>query len=128
MKNIEIVILANSIKHHQHCVAGKAFSNGKWIRPVSNINGSELSHDQAKCKNPHGKFKVKPLQKVLMSFIEHAPLPHQPENFVIDGTEWKQNYKIADTELGNYLDNPDDLWGGGLTEFVTQISFLVILL
>lgn len=111
MKNVEIVIFANSLKHHQHCVAGKCISSGNWIRPVADQNGSELSNEQAKCLNPHGTFSVKPLQKVIMSFSEHVPLAHQPENYLIDGSKWLQNYKIPDVALNHYLDNPKDLWG-----------------
>ena len=111
MNNIELVIFANSVKHHQHCVAGKCLKTGRWIRPVSDRNGSELAHDQAKCHNPHGAFNVKPLQKVLMNFTAHAPLAHQPENYVIDGSIWRQNYTINDEDLNNYLDHPTDIWG-----------------
>lgn len=111
MKNIEVIILANSVKHSQHCVAGKCFRTGQWIRPVSDRNGAELSHAQSKCQNPHGAFNVKPLQKVLMNFSVHTPLPHQPENYIIDDSIWRQNYKINEEELNNYLDNPVDIWG-----------------
>lgn len=111
MNNIEIIILANSLKHHQHCVAGKYIQTGQWVRAVSNAEGAELTHDQAKCQNPHGTYNVKPLQKVLMNFSSHAPLKHQPENYVIDGSRWQQKYKLADEELRNYLDSPDNLWG-----------------
>ncbi len=47
-----------------------------------------------------------------MSFRAHAPLAHQPENYVIDGSTWRQNYKIPDEELNHYLDQPNDVWGG----------------
>ena len=111
MKNIEVVILANSLKHHQHCIAGKCTSSGRWIRPVSNNNGAELNDAQAKCENRYGVFNVKPLQKVIMNFSNHAPLPHQPENYVIDGSVWKQKFNISEEELSRYIDNPSDLWG-----------------
>jgi len=111
MKNIEVVILANSVKHNQHCVAGKCVTNGQWIRPVSNIHGAELSHTQAQCKNPYGTFNVKPLQKVYMGLSTHAPLSHQPENYLIDCSVWRQNYRIPNQDLDQYLDEPDDLWG-----------------
>ncbi|MFC0338368.1 hypothetical protein SAMN05421848_3140 [Kushneria avicenniae] len=111
MNNVEIVILANSVKHQQHCVAGKCTATGQWVRPVSNENGAELSHEEALCQNPHGTFNVKPLQKVFMSFSAYAPLVHQPENYVIDGSTWRQNYRISDDELSQHLDQPDDIWG-----------------
>lgn len=111
MNNIEIVILANSVKHYQHCVAGKCTATGQWVRPVSNANGAELSHAQAQYQNPHGIFNVKPMQKVLMCFSAHVPLAHQPENYVIDGSMWRQKYRISDSELNQYLDQPDNIWG-----------------
>lgn len=107
----EVVILANSIKHKQHCVAGKCFKTKKWIRPVSNQQGAELKHEQAKYENPFGQFSVKPLQRILMTFSEHVPLMHQPENYLVDGNLWKQNYAIKQADLVDYLDNPKDLWG-----------------
>lgn len=111
MTQAEIVVLANSIKHGQHCVAGKCLNTGSWIRPVSNEQGAELSHEQAQYQNPYGTYGVKPLQKIRMGFSQHVPLPHQPENYLIDGNVWQQNYSIGAAELPNYLDTPSDLWG-----------------
>jgi len=111
MAQAEIIVLANSVKHGQHCVAGKCLNTGKWIRPVSNAQGAELNHEQAKCQNPYGMYGVKPLQKIRMGFSQHVPLPHQPENYLIDGNLWQQNYSIGVGDLPNYLDEPDDLWG-----------------
>ena len=111
MSQTEIVILANSVKHGQHCVAGKCMNTGRWIRPVSNAQGAELSHEQAKYQNPYGTYAVKPLQKIRMGFSQHVPLPHQPENYLIDGNLWQQNYSIGLGDLPNYLDQPVDIWG-----------------
>lgn len=111
MDQVEVVVFANSIKHGQHCVAGKCASTGRWIRPVSNQQGAELSHEQAKYKNVYGVYGVRPLQKILMGFSQHVPLPHQPENFLIDGNQWHQNYSIRLENLSDYLDEPVDLWG-----------------
>lgn len=113
MIQVEIVILANSIKHGQHCVAGKCMNTGRWIRPVSNPQGAELSHEQAKCQNPYGTYGVKPLQKVQMGLSQHVPLPHQPENYLIDGNLWTQNFSIGLGDLSHHLDQPADIWGQG---------------
>lgn len=111
MPQSEVVVLANSIKHGQHCVAGKCINTGQWIRPVSDLQGRELSHQQARIQNPHGTFNVKPLQKVRIGLDQHAPLPHQPENYLIDNTAWVQNYSFSSDQLHTLLDSPVNLWG-----------------
>lgn len=122
MPQTEIVVLANSVKHGQHCVAGKCLNTGGWVRPVSNEHGGELSQDQAKYQNPYGTFDVKPLQKIRMGFSQHVPLPHQPENYLIDGNLWQQNYSIEMAELPNHIDQPADLWGEGNRVQYAQIT------
>jgi len=106
-----IVILANSVKHHQHCVAGKCLSSRQWVRPVSTLEGAELTRDQSTYTNPHGNFIVKPKQKIEMDLVSPVPLINQPENFLISGQRWVQRYKIDDNELTGFLDNPVNLWG-----------------
>lgn len=105
-----IVILANSVKHNQHCIAGKDIVTKDWIRPVSNANGSELTHDQIVCENPYGKFPIKVMQKVEIEFSQIAPLVNQPENYIITDTIWLQRYNLGRNELDSYLDNPEILW------------------
>jgi len=111
MINKTIVILANSVKHHQHCVAGKCLSSRQWIRPVSTLEGAELTHDQSTYTNPYGNYIVRPKQKIEMILISSVPLINQPENFLISEQRWIQRYKIDDSELTGFLDNPVNLWG-----------------
>lgn len=110
-QSIQAVIFANSIKHGQHCVAGKTLDGKHWVRPVSDSDGKELTHTQAKCRNPHGTFNVKPLQKVTIGLSGHVPLINQPENYLIDDSVWQQNYTLDHHHIINYLDHPSDLWG-----------------
>lgn len=112
MNNI-IVVFANSVKHGKHCVAGKDIVTKKWYRPVSSEDGAELSGEQIRYANKFGKYSVKPLQKIEMSFLRHVPLMHQPENYLISNNEWQQKYSINIQEVAQYLDNPVDLWGCG---------------
>jgi hypothetical protein len=112
-QSIQTVIFANSIKHGQHCVAGKTLDGKHWVRPVSDRCGKELTHSQAKCRNPHGTFNVKPLQKVTIGLSAHAPLINQPENYLIDDSIWQQNFTLGGNDIVNYLDHPSDLWGKG---------------
>lgn len=123
MPKFELVILANSIKHNQHCVAGKCTRTGQWVRPVADQNGGALSHDQAKCRNKYGLFNVKPMQKVIMNLPTHAPLQNQPENYIRDNSDWQQNFKIEDRELPIFLDDPDSLWGAGDSVPYVNIEF-----
>jgi hypothetical protein len=70
MSQVEIIVLANSVKHNQHCVAGKLLDNSQWVRPVSNPQGGELSDEQARIQNPHGIFYVK---REFNSEVQHSP-------------------------------------------------------
>ncbi len=45
MSRYKIIILANSVKHRQYCVAGKLTDWSQWIRLVSDENGTELYHE-----------------------------------------------------------------------------------
>ncbi len=110
MKKV-IAVFANSIKHHKHCVAGKDVATNEWVRAVSDANGTELTDDQCKSANPHGEFRAKPLQKIEMEFVAHAPLLHQPENFVISNARWQQKYTLKPDEITAFLDHPETLWG-----------------
>lgn len=106
-----VVILANSVKHGKHCVAGKCINSKKWIRPVSNMDGKELNNNQASYSNKYGTFIVKPMQKIEMNLGKHVPLVNQPDNYVISDTRWNQRYKIENSELEYFLDHPKTLWG-----------------
>lgn len=114
--NKTLIIFANSVKHHQHCVAGKDILTKEWIRPVGDKNGCELKDEQTKYQNPHGKYLVKPLQKMNIEFLQKAPLKHQPENYIISNKIWEQNYKIEREEIENFLDNPSNLWLDGISK------------
>lgn len=117
-----VVILANSIKHGKHCVAGKCVDTNKWIRPVADMSGKELDDKQSSYSNKYGTFIVKPMQKIQMSLEKHAPLVNQPDNYVISNTRWHQQYKIENSELEKYLDHPETLWGNG-----SKVSYQAVL-
>jgi len=125
MKTI-IVVFANSVKHGNHCVAGKDINTNSWVRPVSDPTGAELSDAQCHYTNSHGNFIVKPLQKIEINFSQHAPLINQPENHVITNEIWQHQYKIEKAEIVNYLDTPDTLWGIGNKVNFAQIEAKLI--
>ncbi|CCK76668.1 conserved hypothetical protein [Oleispira antarctica RB-8] len=111
--SVDIVVLAKSFKHGEHCIAGKCLITKEWIRPVSDINGGAISSDQAKIQNKYGIFPTKPLQKIQIKINQHTPLINQPENHLIQKEQWIQKYSVKNHELINYLDIPDSLWGRG---------------
>lgn len=106
----EIIILANSAKKGGHCVAGKDIKTGEWIRPVSSVNGGELTREQATLRSNSYSWVAKTLNKVVINFDCHAPLSNQPENYLIDSSAWKANYRIDRTILDSFLDTPEHLW------------------
>ena len=111
MQTKTIVIFANSVKHGEHCVAGKCLATREWVRPVSDKTGASLNNAQVMYANKYGKYAVKPMQKIEMYFESHVPLINQPENYMISSRLWQQKFNLAPHELGDFLDQPDDLWG-----------------
>jgi len=110
----KIVILAISIKHGNRCVAGKCLTTGRWVRPVATVDGAALNYNQIKCRNPHGLFRIKTLQRVNMQFESAVPLVNQPENHLIAAnSEWQQDYRIDPSDLTGLLDDPISIWGEG---------------
>lgn len=106
----EIIILANSAKKGGYCIAGKDIRTGEWIRPVSTMDGRELSRGQVTLNTPSYSWLAKPLYKVIIDFDRHAPLSNQPENHLIDTSAWRANFKFERTNLDHYLDAPEDIW------------------
>ncbi|WEV50186.1 hypothetical protein OZX61_12575 (plasmid) [Acinetobacter sp. ESL0695] len=111
----EIVVFANSVKHKNSCVAGKYINSKEWVRPVYDNNGGEIPVDQTKILNQktNKTWNLKVLQKIKIDVSHSAPLKHQPENWVINRSQWTDHYKISLDDALNYLDYPKDLWGDG---------------
>lgn len=117
----KLIIFANSVKHHEHCIAGKCVETQQWIRPVSSTEGSELSYSQICIEDINNERKeTQPLDVVQISFTESCPLIYQPENHLIEDKEWiriEQHTEIPEI----YLDNPEDIWGIGRSISDTDI-------
>lgn len=91
---VEMLCLANSIKHEQRCLAGVRLDTGGWIRPVSSWEGGALFKDQytTKC----GTI-VEPRDSVQVCFEKYVPLYHQPENWLVAEDE---SWELLSSELG----------------------------
>ncbi|OHB62841.1 MAG: hypothetical protein A2Y77_16790 [Planctomycetes bacterium RBG_13_62_9] len=48
MNPTRIIVLANSLKHTDSCLAGLDISTGKWVRPVTNLNDGRVRKSDMK--------------------------------------------------------------------------------
>lgn len=106
-----IIIFANSVKRHQHCVAGKDILTKEWIRPVSTSEEKELTNQQCTCDNLQEPVKL--LQQINIDFLKHDPLENQPENYLISNIKWLLSGSINRDDVCKYLDKPNNLWIDG---------------
>lgn len=99
----DFVLLANSRKHGEACVAGKSHLEKSWVRPVSDRSGGAL---------PAGKTKKwKLLQHVSIPTQHTVPFLHQTENVLIDNGTWYEQNKFHDYNMiQDLLDTPDSIW------------------
>lgn len=108
MGNIEIVCLANSRKISGRCIAGKIIESKKWIRPVSNRDGEEISEEERRYKNG----QMPKLRDIISIPIkEHRPKFFQNENYLIDDAYYWGKTDVFNGNLKDYLDYPQYLWG-----------------
>jgi len=86
MPAIEMICLANSIKLGGRCVAGLKTDGTGWVRPVSNRLERELTSMHYRLTNG---TPVNLLDLVRLKLAEEKPLPHQPENVLIEKEPWE---------------------------------------
>jgi len=83
--SVDLICLANSYKLNYRCVAGLRVDGGGWVRPVSAKEHGELEYSQYRLPDhsePH-------LLDVIRVGLSHPqPLPHQPENWIMDSSAW----------------------------------------
>lgn len=113
----DILLLANSVKHHKRCIAGKDIQTKEWIRLIGeDKNGIDNCE---RCLNKNEKcdfcdnrieYFVEPniLDIVQVSLLEKSSdSEHQTENYKFDTTKsWKVIDKKNKDKLDEYLDNP----------------------
>lgn len=85
-KFIDVILLAKSVKRRCSCVAGILPGNGNFICLVSPDEGSHgaLKDEDMRCGNG---YICQPLDKVRVPLIGPKPIPHQPENWLIDTSQ-----------------------------------------
>lgn len=95
MPSFDLICLANSYKYSRRCVAGLRADGGGWVRPVSGRERGELDYHQF-CYPDRSEPRV--LDVIRVGLVEPRPLPHHPENWLIDGSEWKPVQRPASRE------------------------------
>jgi hypothetical protein len=83
---MQLLCLANSRKLHGRCLAGLKWPEmTDWIRPVSSSVNGTLSVGQASVYETSGNFReIELLDLIEVPLLETVPLPHHPENWLID--------------------------------------------
>jgi hypothetical protein len=114
MPTKRIVILANSVKKNDHCIAGKEviiqngkISYGQWIRPVSE-HGDEGALSASQCSLTGGNNPAI-WDVVDVSLLRPEAYAPQPENWIIDESKpWR---KVVLNDLPAIaMDAPPNLW------------------
>lgn len=114
MHSIDLVILANSIKHLGHCIAGKDIHSGKWVRLINyeaESSGKPLPFgvtELAFCFGSEKGPKIMSTYRIL--FSDPCPLTHQPENIRVVRGKWvilqdspSQLPNLIDKQIPNWL-------------------------
>lgn len=110
-----LVVLANSRRSLNRCIAGQelipyagSYRLGGWLRPVSGSGDGEL-HIHERRLEDGGEASI--LDLVEVPVREAAPLPEQPENWVVSPDRcWRRVRRMSPQLLPLLMDRPEDLW------------------
>lgn len=104
----EVAILTKSSKFGGFCVAGVDINTGEWVRFVSNDERTHGALSVFDITYENGKI-CKPLDIVSVDVVAPVPLPHQPENYLINSNEYW--VKIGECTLFDVLGmHPAETW------------------
>jgi hypothetical protein len=124
MPPCDLLCLANSRKLGGHCVAGLRLDGSGWVRPTGTLPDGILL---AANYTLDDGTEATPLDVIRVGLRVHQPAPHQPENWVIDGSRWTLRARPASANLADLLRRalvrgPDLL--GSVTDRATYADFL----
>jgi hypothetical protein len=97
---VDLICLANSYKLNHRCVAGLRVDGGGWVRPVSDKEHGELDYSQYRLPD-HSEPHL--LDVVRVGLSHRQPLPHQPENWLMDGSAWTLVERPASAECSRVV-------------------------
>ncbi|MBE0537560.1 MAG: hypothetical protein IH624_17990 [Phycisphaerae bacterium] len=103
MSLTRIVVLANSWKHHDWCIAGIDLDTGKWVRPVTNLNDGRV---------PKTAMKLDGYFPALLDVLDiplHSTGPNydfESENRTILSGPWRHNGRLRPEHMHQYIQRP----------------------
>lgn len=133
----KLIILAESAKFNNYCVAGVDVETGKWIRPISEKPELEDAVPLDDLKYPDGS-RVELLDVVEIKFSDQsANNPIQPENFFYNAKYyWQKVGRVTLQELidGRGYDSRDKIFynsyrsilGAKVVKFEARESLLLL--
>lgn len=102
MPRIDLICLANSRKLGGRCVAGLRVDGAGWFRPVGlPPDGTLYLPDYMLTDGT----EVGVLDVIQVGVHSHRPLPHQPENWVVDGSRCGLLSQPVASQLAGVLKN-----------------------
>lgn len=110
-----LICLANSVRHHEHCVAGKEWTDagpGEWIRPIHNAGKQEIS--AADQTYPGGGAPL-PGDFFTLSLVQPYPEGNQTENHIIDRSKkWEAAGRASWVDMEACIDaEMETIWTVG---------------
>jgi len=109
---MQIVCLANSWKEGGRCVAGIDTAKGRWVRPVSKLEGGALSVLECSAYDGAVSRQVQPLDIVDIGTSTPSPEQGQPENHALGSTSWRVTGQVTASSLLKFaVDKPQLLYG-----------------
>ncbi len=103
MSLTRIVVLANSWKHHDWCIAGIDLDTGKWVRPVTDLDDGRV---------PRTAMKLDGCFPALLDVLEIPLAPTGPdydfesENRSILPGPWRHDGALRPQDLHRYIERP----------------------
>lgn len=104
MSRTRIVVLANSWKHHDWCIAGIDLDTGKWVRPVTDLDDGRI---------PKSAMKLDGYFPSLLDVLEiplHSTGPDfdfQSENRKIMPGPWHRRPALSPKDVRKHVERPD---------------------
>jgi len=91
MPTKQVICLAYSRKLGGSCFAGIEVTTRQWIRAIGNHQNGALADNDCFMQDEAGRFILPNILDVIeIDFSAAQPIPAQPENWKIAGSEWKK--------------------------------------